>query len=264
MVKSMQFPVVEPRSFVDGVCVFATTRLGGVSHGRFSEFNLGTHVGDDAHTVWSNRQKLLHVLPSEPLWLDQVHGTVVIDADSAGGTSTPSADASFTMTPGRVLAILTADCLPVVIADRSGTIVGVAHAGWRGLHGGVLQALIAAMRQRVGVDADGAGGGDSTYCAWLGPCIGPQSFQVGQDVYDAFVALQHDFSGFFKPDVSAPQKWHCNLPGLATMILRSQGVGSVVWSGDCTVLDSTRFFSYRREGQTGRMATLAWLGHQQP
>jgi polyphenol oxidase len=264
MAKSLQFPVIEPRSFVEGVHTFATTRLGGVSQGRFSEFNLGTHVGDDAKIVWRNRQMLLQALPSEPLWLDQVHGTVVIDADSAGDSSTPSADASYTMTPGRVLAILTADCLPVVIADRSGTIVGVAHAGWRGLHGGVLQALVAAMRQRVGLGADVADGRGSTYCAWLGPCIGPQSFQVGQDVYDAFVALQHDFSRFFRADVSAPQKWHCDLPGLATMILKSQGVDSVVWSGDCTVLDSTRFFSYRRQGQTGRMATLAWLGQIQP
>jgi YfiH family protein len=186
----------------------------------------------------------------------------VIDADSALGTSLPSADASCTMTPGRVLAILTADCLPVVIADSSATIVGVAHAGWRGLHGGVLQALIAAMRQKAGKGASGVDhtdGANSTYTAWLGPCIGPQSFQVGQDVYDAFVALQHDFAVFFKADNSAPNKWLCNLPGLARVILKSQGVESVVWSGDCTVRNPTRFFSYRREGTTGRMATLAWL-----
>ena len=267
MAKTLQSPLIEPQSFVDGVCAFATTRLGGVSQGRFSEFNLGTHVGDDAHTVWRNRQMLLQALPSEPFWLDQVHGTVVIDADNSIDSSTPCADASYTMTPGKVLAILTADCLPVVIADRSGTIVGVAHAGWRGLHGGVLEALLAGMRQRVDRGADGtdcSDGGGSTYCAWLGPCIGPQSFQVGQDVYDAFVALQHDFSRFFRTDVSAPQKWHCDLPGLATAILKSQGVDSVVWSGDCTVRDPSRFFSYRREGQTGRMATLAWLSQKQP
>jgi YfiH family protein len=259
----MQFPVIEPQSFVQGVCAFATTRLGGLSQGKFSEFNLGTHVGDDDVSVKRNRQKLLQALPSEPLWLNQVHGTEVIDADSALGTSLPSADASCTMTPGRVLAILTADCLPVVIADSSATIVGVAHAGWRGLHGGVLQALIAAMRQKAGKGASGVDhtdGANSTYKAWLGPCIGPQSFQVGQDVYDAFVALQHDFAGFFKTDASARNKWHCDLPGLARAILKSQGVESVVWSGDCTVRDPTRFFSYRREGITGRMATLAWLG----
>jgi len=261
MVKSAMFPAIEPHAFIQGVSVFATTRIGGVSQGRFSAFNLGTHVGDDPQCVQSNRQELFRALPNNPLWLDQVHGIEVVDADSAVGTSAPRADASYTTTPGRVLAILTADCLPVVIADSSATVVGVAHAGWRGLHGGVLQALMAAMHQKVSNRADGA---SRTYSAWLGPCIGPESFQVGRDVYDSFVALQHDFAGFFVPDASTPEKWYCDLPGLATVILRSLGIDSVEWSGDCTVRDSKQFFSYRRDGQTGRMATVVWLDRNQP
>lgn len=234
-----------------GVCAFTTLRDGGVSLGVYAHNNLGDHVGDDPDRVTRNRSRLNALLPTEPLWLNQVHGTAVVDADHPIEPATATADAAVTTAPNRVLAILTADCLPVVVVNEASTVLGMAHAGWRGLAAGVLRNLLDSIRQRCGQH--------ERLHAWIGPCIGPTAFQVGSDVRSAFVALHQENHLFFKPDPHHAQKWLCDLPGLASAELRGSGVDSVMWCGDCTVTDEKQFFSYRRDGVTGRMATVAWL-----
>ncbi|MDQ2139726.1 peptidoglycan editing factor PgeF [Alcaligenaceae bacterium B3P038] len=279
-----------------GLRIFTTGRDGGVSKPPYDTFNVGAHVGDAPDAVAANRLALRRRLPGEPLWLEQVHGIAVVDADTAASnaaanttgttnaagtakttgtknttgttdsTSTahtvPTADAAFTREPCRVLAIMTADCLPVVIAATDGSIVGAAHAGWRGLAAGVLEALLTAMRAAA-PDAPG-------WRAWIGPAIGPDAFEVGDEVRQAFVAPP---DGAIAPEMSAasqlafsakaeaPGKWLADLPLLAEQRLRRAGVTVVVQSGACTVTDRARFFSYRRDGQCGRMVTLAWRSH---
>lgn len=250
--------LIWPDSTWRGVRFFSTTRAGGVGVGPYESFNLGMGAGEDPRTVQANRQILRACLPTDPLWLKQVHGSVVADADvsppmlQALLETPPTADASCTTKPGRVLAILTADCLPVVMADDKGTVLGVAHAGWRGLAAGVLENTLYNMRQKQ-PRASG-------YRAWIGPGIGPTVFQVGEDVRLAFEGHGADQPGAFVPDRSAPGKWLADLPGLARWRLARAGVERVDLSGDCTVTDPRgRFFSYRRDKTTGRMATLAWL-----
>lgn len=228
-----------------GVRLGVTTRAGGIGTPPFDTLNLGDHVGDDPAAVAHNRAQLDAVLPSSPQWLRQVHGTQVHDAD-AGVDLVPEADAAVTTQARRVLAILTADCLPVVIADTRARALGVAHAGWRGLAAGVLDASLSALRARVP---------DAEWRAWIGPAISAQAFEVGEDVLAAF---SQDDPAFFTPRDGVPGKWWCDLAGLAGARLRAAGVTQVVASGLCTATDP-RFFSYRRDGRTGRMATLAWL-----
>ena len=224
----------------------------------YESFNLGMGAGEAPAIVQANRQILRTCLPSDPLWLKQVHGNVVVDADVSRPSlqdlleTPPAADASCTTKPGRVLAILTADCLPVVMADDKGTVLGVAHAGWRGLAAGVLENTLENMRQRQ-PHATG-------FRAWIGPGIGPTAFQVGEDVRLAFEGSGADRPGAFVPDPSAAGKWLADLPGLACWRLARAGVERIDLSGACTVTDpGGRFFSYRRDKTTGRMATLAWL-----
>jgi len=227
-----------------GVRVGVTTRAGGVSASPFDTLNLGDHVGDDPAAVAHNRARLRQAMPADPCWLRQVHGTHVHDAD-ATQDGQPEADAAVTTRVGRVLAILTADCLPVVLTDTHGRVLGVAHAGWRGLAGGVLEATLAALKARAP---------QAQWRAWIGPAIGPSVFEVGPDVLAAFPGAP----SFFVPREGHPGKWWCNLPGLARARLAAAGVEDVACSDLCTVTD-TRFYSYRRDGQTGRIATLAWL-----
>lgn len=229
-----------------GVRILTTLRQGGVSRDPFGEFNLGDHVCDDPDHVRQNRAILRQAVPAEPCWLRQVHGIVVHDADGAAADVAPQADAAVTARQGRVLAVLTADCLPVVITDHAARTICVAHAGWRGLAAGVLESAVEAVRERAGTDA--------TLRAWLGPAIGPSAFEVGDDVREAF----DDMPGAFEPVAGAPGKWWCNLPWLAGQRLESAGVVTIVQSDLCTVSDQ-RFYSYRRDGVTGRFATLAWL-----
>lgn len=229
-----------------GVRVLTTLRQGGVSRNPFGEFNLGDHVGDDLDHVRRNRAILRQAVRAEPCWLRQVHGIVVHDADGAAADDVPQADATVSSRRGRVLAVLTADCLPVVIADQASQALCVAHAGWRGLAAGVLESAVEAVRERAGPH--------SALRAWLGPAIGPSAFEVGEDVRDAFA----DMPGAFVPIAGKPGKWWCNLPWLAGKRLESAGVVTIVPSGLCTVSDQ-RFYSYRRDGVTGRFATLAWL-----
>jgi YfiH family protein len=227
-----------------GVVAVSTERRGGTSVGPYASLNLGNHVGDDAARVAANREALgvRLGLPSEPAWLDQVHGTRVIDLDvEPPGT----ADAAVTSGVGRVCAVLTADCLPVVLASVDGSRVGVAHAGWRGLAAGVLPALVTRMGVAPG-----------RLVAWLGPAIGQACYEVGTEVHDAFVAQDPAAAACFA--ARRPGHWLADLYGLARLSLGAAGVSAVFGGGYCTFTDEARFFSHRRAAPCGRMATLIW------
>jgi len=236
-----------------GVRALTTLRYGpGVSPPPFDAFNLGNrHAadGDDPARVERNRALLVeHArLPSPPCWLRQVHGTRVLRFD-APAADEPEADAAVTGVPGVVLAILTADCLPVVLCDADGSEIGAAHAGWRGLAAGVLEATVAAM------DAE-----PESLQAWLGPAAGPASYEVGADVRDAFVADDAGAAAAFVP--TRPGHWRVDLYALARRRLQRAGLraGRIHGGGFDTIADADRFFSHRRDARTGRMATLVWI-----
>ncbi|MFL6675363.1 MAG: peptidoglycan editing factor PgeF [Massilia sp.] len=236
----------------------ATTRKGGVSAGPYDDgaggggLNLGLHVGDAAEAVRENRARLQARLPGRPAWISQVHGADVVDAATVGpGQPVRVGDASIATGPGVVCAILTADCLPVLFADLDGKVVGAAHAGWRGLAGGVLGATIGAMRA--------AGAGEIT--AWMGPAIGPSAFEVGPDVLDSFVAAipDADARACFAPYPGRPGKWLADMFALARLMLARDGVTRVAGGDYCTATERETFYSYRRDGVTGRQASLIWL-----
>ncbi|MGD9598962.1 MAG: peptidoglycan editing factor PgeF [Steroidobacteraceae bacterium] len=226
-----------------------TLRTGGVSAAPFDTLNLGAHVGDDPVRVAANRRRLAQALalPASPVWLQQVHGVVVRDLGAQGGAPPGPADAAVTRAPGVVCAALVADCLPVLLASRDGSVVGVAHAGWRGLAAGILEATIRAMA------VPGA-----ELVAWLGPSIGPRHFEVGEDVRSAFIASDAAAAAAFRP--GRGDRWWCDLPRLAQQRLVAGGIREVAVDGSCTFADRERFFSFRRDGECGRMAALAWLG----
>ncbi len=236
----------------NGVRYGCSTRRGGVSEGHWATFNLGLHAGDDRDAVLENRRRLRAAVPGEPFWLEQVHGCVVADADAPppDGDALPMrADAAVTVQSGRVLCIMTADCVPVVIADVEGRALGVAHAGWRGMAAGVLEATIDTLKIR---HPDGA------WRAWVGPCIGQPHYEVGEDVRRAFSERDAAAERFFEAAAS-PGKWRADLAGLARHRLEKAGVGSVEVCGVCTCERSDLFYSYRRSKTTVRMATLAWI-----
>jgi len=220
-------------------------RSGGVSAGQYASLNLGAHVGDLPAAVLENRRRLVRdlKLPSEPAWLDQVHGTRIVDLDAAW--SGP-ADGAVTSRPGVVCAILTADCLPVLLTDREGTRVGAAHGGWRGLAAGVLPEVVAAMGRLPG-----------ELLAWLGPAIGPGAYEVGEEVRAAFLARVPDARDAFH--ANARGRWQADLYALARLSLAGAGVTAVYGGGFCTSTEAERFFSHRREAPCGRMASLIWL-----
>ncbi|MFY3776296.1 peptidoglycan editing factor PgeF [Marinobacter salsuginis] len=235
----------------DRVRALSTTRAGGVSGSPWDSLNLGSHVEGNPDNVQQNRLRLAESagLTSERIgWLNQVHGTDVVELTPDNVGQIAKADASYTRHPGIACAILTADCLPVILADREGTVVGAAHCGWRSLCGGVIENLVSAM----GVEPE-------SLQAWLGPAIGPDSFEVGPEVRDAF--LEHDpkAARAFKAEGARSGHFMADIYALATLRLNHLGVFSVTGGGLCTVQDPDRFFSYRRDGQTGRMATLIWL-----
>lgn len=221
-----------------------TLRTGGCSPAPWGSFNLGDHVGDVPERVAANRAQLRGHLPGEPAWLQQVHGIVAVDA--AAMAKTVVADASFSRQPGVVCAVMTADCLPVLFCDHAGGVVAAAHAGWRGLLAGVLENAVAAMQVP-----------GEQVMAWLGPAIGPRRFAVGDEVRQAFVARDAAAQPAFKPHTQG--KWLANLELLARQRLNSVGVGAIFGGGMCTVDDHDSFYSYRRDGVTGRMASLIWL-----
>lgn len=221
-----------------------TTRCGGGSRPPYDGFNLGDHVGDAAAAVAANRALLRDFVPAEPVWLRQIHGTAVVDAAAVAAGA--EADAAVARQAGVVCAVMTADCLPVLLCDRQGTVVAAAHAGWRGLCAGVLERTVAAM----GVPG-------RQLMAWLGPAIGPQAFEVGDDVRDAFLAVDQAAGSAFVSH--RPGKWLADIYQLARQRLTAAGVGEVRGGMDCTHADGRHYFSYRRDGATGRMATLIWL-----
>ena len=229
-----------------GVRALSTMRHGlGVSKPPFDAFNLGARCGDDPEAVAENRRQLdaALVLPSPPRWLRQVHG---IGVAREPGFDEPEADAAVTSMPGTVLAILTADCLPVVFAARDGDEIGAAHAGWRGLGAGVLEATVAAME----TPAD-------HLVAWLGPAAGPQAYEIGEEVFDAFVSGDAGAAAAFAP--TRPGHWKVDLHALARRRLAAIGVTDVHGGGLCTISDPVRFFSHRRNQRSGRIATVAWI-----
>lgn len=234
-----------------GVVAFTTTRHGaGVSQAPFDHFNLGARCGDDAEAVATNRRQLIEgfSLPSSPNWLKQVHGTQALRIGQAGDAADeePEADAAVTSMPDTVLAILTADCLPVVFAAADGSEVGIAHAGWRGLAAGVIENTVAAMR--TSPDA---------LVAWLGPAAGPQVYEIGEEVFDAFVSRDvHAASAFAS---TRPGHWRVDLYALAKRRLGDAGILRIYGGGLCTISDpEQRFYSHRRDQRSGRMATLVW------
>ena len=264
----------------------STQRTGGVSRGPFASLNLGDGVGDDAPSVARNRRLLLEMLdlPAQPLWLKQVHGTRVLDLDdvepaaaarrdepsspgssaepsssvpssvpppgpspgAAASTPPPTADGAVTSRLGRPCAVLTADCLPVLLCDSSGSRVGAAHAGWRGLAGGVLETAV----RRMAVDP-------ARLLAWIGPGIGPAAYEVGGDVLEQFAKSDPESARYFT--ANADGRWQADLRGLARRRLRVAGVRAIHGGGWCTHTESGRFFSHRREAPCGRMATVIWL-----
>ncbi|HXF67582.1 MAG TPA: peptidoglycan editing factor PgeF [Burkholderiales bacterium] len=226
-----------------GVKALLTTRAGGVSRGPYSSLNLGLATGDDPEAVAANRARLRAILPQEPKWLRQVHGATVVEADALAAR--PEADAAVARRPGTVCAVLVADCIPVLLADRAGKAVAVAHAGWRGLARGVLENAVRALRAAP----DGV-------IAYLGPGIGARAFEVGPEVREAFLAREPAADAAFEP--CAPGKWLADLFLLARQALRRAGVTEVYGGGLCTYSDPGRFFSYRRDRTTGRMAALIW------
>ena len=226
------------------VRALSTTRAGGVSQGAFASLNLGDHVGDEPAAVAENRRRVGEMLPGTPVWLAQIHGCEVVDLDAKGAV--PAVDAAVCRTPDKACVIMTADCLPVLFCDRDGTVVAAAHAGWRGLFGGVLENTVRAMR----VAPNGL-------LAWLGPAIGPAAFEVGEEVRAAFVANDPGAAVAFAANERG--RWLADLYALARRRLAACGVANVTGGDRCTLTESDRFFSYRRDGKTGRMATMVWL-----
>ncbi len=227
------------------VRAFFTTREGGASVTPYASLNLGTHVGDMPAAVQENRRRVAQGLTAEPVWLNQVHGTCVVDA---GDPFTRAADAVFARAPGAVCVVMVADCLPVLFCDRAGSVVAAAHAGWRGLACGVLEATIAAMQVPAG-----------DLMAWLGPAIGPAAFEVGPEVREAFVADMAETSACFV--ASCGDRLLADIFALARARLARAGLAqnAIFGGGQCTVSDPQRFFSYRRDGVTGRMGAFIWL-----
>lgn len=242
-----------------GVRYFTTTLIDGYSQGNWRGLNLGQHCGDNPQHVEKNRTLLSTLLPSEPHWLQQVHSTHTYRAlqpaqwvADLNYEQAPLADAAWTTVPNTVVAVLTADCLPVVIADTLGTVVGVAHAGWRGLAAGVIKRLFLQLQQQVGPQAH--------WQAWIGPAISQTHFEVGQDVYDAFVQKNSALMRYFI-NTSIPNKYLADLAGLAANQIACQAPDKVTisFSHACTYGGKSSYYSYRRQASTGRMATLAWL-----
>jgi YfiH family protein len=228
------------------VHALTTLRTGGYSSGPYTGFNLATHTGDDAATVRCNRALLREhfSLPAEPIWLQQVHSNRIIaaDPDKVGN----EADGSWTDRAGRVCVVMTADCLPVLICNQQGSKVAAAHAGWRGLHAGVVTNAIRKL------ESDPA-----ELMVWLGPAIGPRAFEVGAEVFRALTDRNAENTSAFRR--TGDQHWLCDLYQLARIELFNQGLTSVFGGNECTFTDEQRFYSYRRDGDTGRMASLIWL-----
>jgi YfiH family protein len=223
-----------------------TTRAGGVSEGEYGTMNLGARGGDDPANVASNRDLVANLLPGTPRWLAQVHGAEVADLDRTR-PGTVTADAAVTHEPGTVAVVLTADCMPLLLCDRAGAVVAVAHAGWRGMAAGVIERTVETMRVKQPRDV----------IAWMGPTIGPDAFEVGPEVREAFMSVDRGARSAFREHT--PGKYMADLYALARQRLARAGVTDVHGGGFCTFREADRFFSYRRVPQSGRMGAFAWL-----
>ncbi len=236
----------------DRVRAASTERTGDLSGGPYAGGNFGAHVGDDPAAVAGNRAALVEALgiTATPVWLEQVHGTTVLDLDAweygGGGPAEPVADGAVTSKPGQACVVMSADCLPVLLCDRSGARVGVAHAGWRGLANGVVASAVGGM-----------GVAPASLLAWLGPAIGRDAYEVGEEVRSVFVDADPAAASCFVSNANG--RWQADLYGLAGRSLAAAGVPAIYGGGFCTYTESDRFFSHRREAPCGRMATLIWL-----
>lgn len=253
MEKSLKLSTVTGPTWA-GCSYFSSLRYPGHSQGDWEGLNLGAHCEDDPQAVAANRALLgLHV-PSQPVWLQQVHGTGVLDTDNyvASGDTPPQADAAITTEPNRVLAIMTADCLPVVVYDAQGGVVGVAHAGWRGLASGVLEHMVDQMQTKRSASG--------LLSAWVGPAISQSHFEVGAEVRDAFLEKDARYGMYFVPAGGAG-KYLADLPSIARQRLYQHCDGGidVALSGECSYERTDRYYSYRRHATTGRLVTVAWL-----
>jgi YfiH family protein len=228
------------------VRAFVTTRAGGVSGGEYASMNLGARGGDAPRNVERNRLIVRSLMPAMPRWMAQVHGTEVAILDELAPEHVATADAAVARSPGQVCTVLTADCMPLLLAHESGSRVAVAHAGWRGMSAGVIESAVRAM----GVPA-------AELVAWMGPAIGPDAFEVGVEVREAFVAADPDAGRAFRP--GAPGKYLADLYALARQRLGRAGVARVHGGGFCTHREYQRFFSYRREKRSGRMGAFIWI-----
>lgn len=250
--------VITPEwSAPSSIHAFVTTKEGGVSSPPYQSLNLGDHVGDDQQKVLANRLLVRAQLPSDPIWLTQTHSTMVstpFSRQQINGDAAIHADASVTNIPDEVLAIMTADCLPVLLSSADGTVIGVAHAGWRGLCAGVIENTVAEML-KISTHVKAA-----DLIAWMGPAIGPESFEVGVDVVEAFqnVHPQEQATAFI-PIEDKPGKYLADIYQLARTRLRNLGIQSITGGDRCTVKESQEFFSYRRDGKTGRFASFIWI-----
>ena len=231
------------------VCAMQTTRIGGVSQAPYNSLNFGAHVNDDALAVGHNRQLLSPYLPSEPVWMNQVHGIKAIDAATA--SCVVEADAAYASKANTVCVTMTADCLPVLLCDEAGSVVAAVHAGWKGLLDGVIESTIKSMQLAMPNLAT------QNLMAWLGPAIGPQAFEVGTEVREAFIAK--DANAVLAFESIANDKWLGNIYQLARQRLNTIEVSKIYGGGLCTYTDEARFFSYRRDDVTGRMASIIWL-----
>jgi len=231
----------------DCVKALSTCRLGGVSSREYGTFNLASHVGDEELLVSQNKSILLEKgeLPAQPFWLEQVHGTTVVDIDNVGNLNVPQADASISRKANNICAVMTADCLPILLCKKDGSAVAAIHAGWRGLLAGVIEQTVSRL-------AD-----PQNLLAWLGPAIGPGNFEVGREVKAAFVEKNHIMQQAFQ-QVDATH-FHADLYALARITLIQSGVKRMYGGEHCTYNQADQFYSYRRDGVTGRMASLIWL-----
>ena len=229
----------------ENVSACCTTRRGGISRAPYDSFNLALHVGDEADSVAVNRQRLRQQLelPAEPGWINQTHGTGAVVLENEINRD---ADAAITRRPGQVAVVMTADCLPILLCNRDGSEVAAVHAGWRGLRAGVIQSALAAMQSS-----------NDRLMAWIGPGISQAAFEVGDEVRAAFTDTDAAAREYF--EANRPGHWLCDLAGLAERVFRQQGVASVFRDCHCSYRDGELFYSYRRDGVTGRMAALIWI-----
>ena len=245
----MSLPLIAAEwPLADKLIAFTTTRQGGVSQAPYDNFNLALHVEDNVKHVFENRQRLQKQFTESVRikWLKQVHSSCVVDAAMIGA-DVVEADAAFTLDNNIACAVLTADCLPILLADKNAQCIAAVHAGWRGLLNGIIENTIEQMIQHVNVDY-----------AWLGPAIGPQAFEVGEDVYSQYIKTNKAFSRCFieKATHNQPPKWNLNIYQAAKLVLNAADISNVFGGEYCTYNDTDQFFSYRRQATTGRMATI--------